>query len=426
MSKLKFQAPTGMHDILSRDWRYYKKIYDTCEKIANFYGFKRISPPILEDTEIFNKGTGATSDIVKKEMFNLKTKGGDFLTLRPEGTPGAIRAYIEHGMQNLPKPVKLWYFGPFFRYEKPQAGRYRQFYQFGFEIIGEKDPVFDAQLVKVFSNILEELKIKDISIFVNSIGEKECRAQYNKILKKFLKKSSNSLCKECKERYLNNPLRALDCKVEKCQEALKDSPETLDSLCSDCREHFKSFLEYLDEYELPYSLNQKLVRGLDYYTKTVFEITSEGDNERRQNSLGAGGRYDDLVQLLGGPETPAVGIAGGVERIIAEMKKNDNINFTDSNSPNVFIAQLGDASKKKSLKIIEEFRKAKINIAESFGKESLGAQLKVADKIGARYALIIGQKEAMDNSVLIRDMKNGKQETVKIENIVKEIKKVLK
>jgi histidyl-tRNA synthetase len=426
MSKLKFQVPTGMHDILPGDWKYYKKIYDACEKVASFYGFRQIVPPILENTELFNKGTGATSDIVRKEMFSLKTKGGDSLTLRPEGTPGVARAYIEHGMQTAPKPVKLWYFGPFFRYERPQAGRYRQFYQFGFEVIGADDPVFDAQLVKIFSNILEELKIKNISIAVNSIGEKECRTQYNKNLKKFLKKASSSLCKDCKERTLNNPLRVLDCKVEKCQEALEDAPGILDSLCADCRKHFKSFLEYLDGYELPYNLNPSLVRGLDYYTKTVFEIISEGDDERRQNSIGAGGRYDGLVELLGGPETPAVGIAGGVERIIAEMKKNDNISFKSSDGPKVFIAQLGDTSKKKSLKIIEEFRKAKINISESFGKDSLGSQLKKADKLGVKYSLIIGQQEAINDSVLIRNMKNGNQKTVKIEKIVEEVKKLLK
>lgn len=426
MSKLKFQSPTGMHDILSKDWRYYKKIYDVCKDIADFYGFEQIETPILEDTEIFNKGTGITSDIVKKEMFTLKTKGGDSLTLRPEGTPGVVRAYIEHGMQILPSPVKLWYFGPFFRYERPQAGRYRQLHQVGFEIIGEEDPIFDAQLIKIFSNILDKLKIKNISISVNSIGEKECRDEYNKTLKKFLKRSSDSLCKDCKERIVNNPLRALDCKSEKCQEVLKDAPETIDSLCSNCRKHFKSFLEYLDEYELSYTLNSNLVRGLDYYTKTVFEMIPEEKERKSQNSIGAGGRYDGLVELLGGQETPAVGIAGGIERIILEMKRNNNVSLDNLKNPDVFIAQLGDNSKKKSLKVIEEFRKAKIKIAESFGKESLSAQLKVADKLGVKYSLIIGQKEALDNSVLIRNMKNGKQKIVKIEKIIEEIKKLLK
>lgn len=425
MSKLKFQTPTGMHDILPGDQKYYEKIYEVCKKIADFYGFKEIKTPILEDTEVFNKGTGITSDIVRKEMFILKTKGGDNLTLRPEGTPGVVRSYIEHGMQNLPKPVKLWYFGPFFRYEKPQAGRYRQLHQFGFEVIGEKDPVFDAQLVKIFINILEELKIKNTVVSVNSIGEKECRSQYNKLLKKFLKKNSKFLCKDCRERIDSNPLRVLDCKEEKCQEVLKDVPDILDNLCTECKKDFKSFLEYLDEYELPYSLDQKLVRGLDYYTKTVFEIFPE-ENEKRQSALGAGGRYDNLVKLLGGMETPAVGIAGGVERIISEMKKNDNISFKGTKKAKVFISQLGDLSKKKTLKIIEDFRKAKIDIAESFGKDSLKSQLKVADKIGVKYALIIGQKEALEESVLIRNMKTGTQRCVKIDKVVEEIKKLLK
>jgi len=424
--KPKFQAPTGMHDILPENQRYFQKIYEVCENIANFHGFQRIETPILEETELFSKGVGITTDIVGKQMYSFRTKGGDYVTLRPEGTAPVVRAFIEKGMQNLPQPVKLWYFGPYFRYEKPQASRYRQFWQFGFEAFGEENPVIDAQIIQIMYNILRALKLKNLIIEINSIGDNQCRPYYKKLLVSYLRSREQALCSDCRRRLRENPLRVLDCKEEKCQRIINQAPQMIDHLCDSCHRHFKEVLEFLDELELPYRLNPYLARGLDYYTKTVFEIFEEGEQEgRARGALIAGGRYDALVKLLGGKDTPASGGAGGIERIIDVMKTRQ-VGFKEETEPEIYLAQLGILAKRKSLKLLEDFRKAKIRVAESFGRDSLKAQLSRADKIGARYTLILGQKEALEGTIIIRDMKSGRQETVKLEKIVREMEKQLK
>ncbi len=427
--KLKFQSPTGMHDILEEDYRYYEKIRDTVENIAGFYNFKRIETPILEQQELFSKGIGLSTDIVKKEMFTLRTKGGDYLTLRPEGTAPVVRAYIEHGMKNLPKPVKLWYFGPYFRHEKPQAGRYRQFWQFGLEVFGEESSAIDAEIIQITYGILKNLKIKNVAIEVNSIGGSCCRPYYKKLLASYLRSRTSSLCANCKKRVKENPLRVLDCKQEKCQKIILESPQTIDHLCEDCHKHFKEVLEFLDELELPYNLNPHLVRGLDYYTRTVFEFfikeKKQDSSELTTIALAGGGRYDSLVKLLGGKPTPAVGVAGGIDRIMLLMKEHGR-KLAPKPGPNVFLAQLGNLAKRKTLKLAEEFRKAKIPFYLSLGRDSLRAQLKIADKINAEYSLILGQKEALANSIIIREMKTGNQKEVQLAKVVEEIKKKIK
>lgn len=430
-----------MHDILPEDQKYFQKIYEVCDKIANFYEFQKIETPILEQTELFSKGTGITTDIVGKQMFSLKTKGGDYLTLRPEGTPPVVRAFIEHGMQNFPQPVKLWYFGPYFRYERPQAGRYRQFWQFGFEVFGEENPVIDAQIIQIFYNILKELKLKNLIVEVNSIGDSQCRPHYKRLLVNYFKYRESALCSDCRRRLRENPLRILDCKEEKCQQIISQAPQMIDHLCENCRSHFKEVLEFLDEIELPYRLNPYLVRGLDYYTKTVFEIFEEDKSSshtlagthalenspegKTREALIAGGRYDTLVKLLGGKDTPALGGAGGIERIINTIKTKQG-GFKKEKKSEIYLAQLGILAKRKSLKLLEDFRNAKIQVAESFGRDSLNAQLARADKIGAKYTLILGQKEALDGLIIIRDMKTGRQDTVKLEKVVREMAKKIK
>ncbi len=413
-----------MHDILSYEYRYYKRISDAVDDIADFYSFGKIETPMMEEEELFVKGTGVATDVVQKEMFTLKTKGGDKLALRPEGTPPIVRAYLEHGMAGRPQPVKLYYMGPYFRYERPQAGRYRQFWQFGFETIGEKGSVADAQIIQIAYNLLLDLKLKDISIEINSIGCKECRPGYRRTLVRYLRSKADSLCGDCKRRIKENPLRVLDCKSDKCQETIKEAPQSVDYLCPECRLHFKKSLEYLDELELPYNLNPHLVRGLDYYTKTVFEffVLSE---EEKSLALGGGGRYDALVKLLGGKDTPAVGAAFGVERVMQLMK---GVGEAESRKQKdrVFLAQLGEMGKRKSLKLMEDLRKTKITVNESFGKDSLKDQMARAARIGAKLAVIIGQKEALDETVIIRNMESGKQETVAIKDAVAEIKKRMK
>jgi len=423
--KPKFQRPTGMHDILPDDQKYFRKIYDIVEDIADYYRFEKIETPILEETKLFTKGIGLATDIIQKQMFSFKTKGGDYLSLRPEGTAPIVRAFIEHGMESLQKPVKLWYFGPFFRYEKPQLGRYREFWQFGFEILGEENPIRDAQVIQIFYNILKELKLKDLIIKVNSIGDSFCRPYYKKILVNYLRGRINSLCVNCRRRLKENPLRILDCKEEKCQRIVSQGPQIIDHLCQNCHAHFKEVLEFLDEIELPYHLSPYLVRGLDYYTRTVFEISEESQEGKSIGSLVGGGRYDALVKILGGKETPAVGGAAGIDRIVSLMKKKA-IRFKKEKVPKIFLAQLGFLAKRKGLKLIEEFRKLKIPVAESFGRDSLKAQLKIADKFGARYALILGQKEALEDKIIIRDMATGKQKIVKLEKVLKKVKTLLK
>jgi histidyl-tRNA synthetase len=425
MAKPKFQTPKGMHDIFSEQWRYYQKIFDVVEDFANFYNFERIETPILEETELFTRGIGISTDIVQKEMFSLRTKGGDHLSLRPEGTAPVVRAYIQHGLQNFPQPVKFWYFGPFFRYEHPQSGRFRQFWQFGFEVLGEENPALDAQIILIFYNILKELKFKNLILKVNSIGDSFCRPYYKKVLTSYLKSRVNSLCQDCKRRLKENPLRVLDCKEETCQRIVSQAPQILDHLCENCKKHLKQTLEFLEELELPYSLDPYLVRGLDYYTKTVFEIFEDTEKGREVGALAGGGRYDALAKILGGGEVPAVGGAGGVERIVSLMKEKA-IRFPKEKKAKVFLAQIGDLAKRKALKLIEEFRKEKIPIFESLGRDSLKSQLKVADRLKVKYVLILGQKEALENRILLRDMESGKQKVLNLKKIIKEIKKIIK
>jgi histidyl-tRNA synthetase len=320
--------------------------------------------------------------------------------------------------------VKLWYWGPFFRYEQPQAGRFRQFSQFGFEVIGENGAVIDAQIIHIFYNILKELRLKNLIVEVNSIGDSQCRPYYKKLLVNYFKSREQSLCSDCRRRLRENPLRILDCKEEKCLQVSSQAPQSIDHLCQECHNHFKEVLEFLDGLEVNYSLNPRLVRGLDYYTKTVFEIFAE-EVKTRQSALAGGGRYDTLVKIMGGKDTSAVGGAAGLERIIALIKER-KISIPEVPQPKVFLAQLGNLAKRKCLKLLEDFRKEKILIAESLGRDSLKAQLSRASKIGVTYVLILGQKEALEDEIILRDMVSGNQETFKLAKIVSEIKKRLK
>lgn len=426
MSKIRYQSLTGMHDILPEDQIYFKEAQKAVESIANYYCFQKIETPILEQAEVFSKAVGADTDIVGKEMYTFRTKGGDLVSLRPEGTAPIMRSYIEHGMHNLPQPVKFWYLGPFFRYERPQAGRFRQFHQFGFEVIGENNPSIDGQIIQVSYDVLKELGFKNITIEVNSIGDSECRPYFKKILTSYFKSKKSSLCSDCQRRLKENPLRILDCKEEKCQRVKAGTPQIIDHLCENCHSHFKQVLEFLDELELPYTLNPYLVRGLDYYTKTVFEIVENSETGKAQGSLLGGGRYDNLAKLLGGRDTPACGSAGGIERIINLMKARKTKIESKQKEAKIFLAQLGQLAKRKSMKLFEEFRAAKIPVAESFSKDSLKTQLRTADKLGIKYVLILGQKEALEDFVTLRDMETGTQKEIKLDKVVKEMKEKIK
>ncbi|PJC48060.1 MAG: histidine--tRNA ligase [Parcubacteria group bacterium CG_4_9_14_0_2_um_filter_35_11] len=428
--KRKFNAVSGMFDILPSEYPLWLKIEEVVSSIANFYGFSKITTPILEEEELFVKGTGQDTEIVEKQMYSFKTKGGKRVVLRPEFTPSIVRAYIQNGMESLPKPVKLWSFGPVFRYERPQKGRYRQFWQFNFEIFGDKSPIQDVLLIQIFSDILRDLSLSKWIVEVNSIGCKECRSYYLRQLKNYYKNRLREICPECEKRLKKNPLRLLDCKEEKCQRVKKFAPQIVNSLCEDCHQYLKRVLEILDTIQIPYVLNPYLVRGLDYYTKTVFEFVPQ-DKKEGQSALIGGGRYDYLINQMGGKDTPAIGGAGGVERIIEEIREQ-KINILAKRverfekKPKMFLAQLGELAKEKSLTLLEEFRKNKIIIGENVGKDNLKVQLEQAAKLGVKYTLILGQREALEDTVIIRNMETGIQEIVFIKDIVKEIKKKVK
>jgi len=426
-----WQSVRGMHDILPKDQYLWRKLRGVYEDISDFYGFKEITTPIIEPRGIFEKGMGETSDVVSKEMYEIKVgKGKERLVLRPEFTAGVVRAYIENGGKNWPHPVKLCSFGPCFRHERPQAGRLRQFWQVNYELFSSSnDPVFDAQLVLMSYRFLEKLKLKNVVIRINSIGSRDCRLEYIKKLKTYYKNHQKELTVEQKKKLESNPLRLLDSNDENLASLKEATPNILDCLDKESKKHFKDVLEHLDELEIPYVLDHTLVRGLDYYTNTVFELVLEEKADEGTEaftlSLGGGGRYDPLIKLLGGADTPGAGFALGLDRIILALKSQNNLpNKRIKNS--VFFVHIGDMAKKKSLKIIEGLRNENIHITEYLGKGSLSSQLKMADKEEAKLALIFGQKEAFEESIIVRDMKSGAQEIVPLSKVSKAIKKALK
>lgn len=433
MTKQKtIQSVKGMHDLLPADQLYWQFIYKKVSGLLGDYGFEKIDTPVVEAAQLFLRTVGNETDIVSKEMYTFKSRGGDELALRPENTASVARAYIEHGMSVWPHPVKLWYWGPMFRHDQPQAGRFRQFHQCGIEIFGDEHPASDAEAIFVALGFLESLGLKNLVLKINSIGCASCRILYLKALKEFLKNRGKNLCATCKIRQKDNLLRVLDCKEPACREILKDVPQFVDYLDESCRTHFKKLIEFLDEVKAPYSLDPLLVRGLDYYTQTVFEITVEeppaenGEPVAPSLALVAGGRYNDLVELLGGPRTPAIGWAAGLERIIAELKRLQVKIPEAKGQAKIFLAQLGDLGKKKSLVLFEEFRRSGLHAGVSLGRDSIKAQLRIAHRLKVRLALIIGQKEALDGTVILREMDSGIQEVMPMEDIVEAVKKRLK
>jgi histidyl-tRNA synthetase len=418
-----FQTPKGVHDILPGDHEYYTFIKKVVRHRLRQAGFRRISTPIFEFTEVFSRSIGDTSDIVSKEMYTFQDRKGRSLTLKPEGTAGVVRSYIQNGMQELPQPVELYYIEPHFRYDRPQKGRYRQFFQFGFEIIGESDPALDAQAIYLAHKILDDLGIAQLfTLQLNSIGCQTCRPQYMNILKDFYFGKERSLCADCKHRMEKNPLRLLDCKEEDCQILAQIAPKLADYLCAECKQFNEEVKEFLGELKLKYVENSSLVRGLDYYTRTVFEFWDKTDGA--QNAIGGGGRYDGLIELMGGQPTPACGFAAGMERIIANMKR-EKIRVPRKDDLHVFVAQLGQVAKKKCLPLIVDLREAGIKTMGALGKGSIKTQMRLADKFKVPYTIIIGITEVREGTAIIRDMKVGTQKTVPFDETVTEVIKLI-
>ena len=444
-----FQSPRGTHDILPEEEALWGKMRESLKAISAFYGFGRIDTPHFENSDLFYVGVGKATDIVSKQMYSFKTRGGDQLTLRPEGTAPVARAYIEHGMASWPQPVKLYYEGSFFRHESPQRGRFRELHQWGLELIGDESAVADAYIIQVFYAYLQEWGIKDVVAEVNSIGCPVCRSSYRTQLNQYYRSRIRGLCRDCKERFKDNPLRLLDCSEEKCVMVRKSAPQILDRLCEVCRAHFRLLLEFLEESGIPYILNPHLVRGLDYYTRTVFEFfveeplnrpegsevaaspeRAEGVKEESKESFKrlailGGGRYDGLIELVGGRATPAVGGALGLERLVSLIRAR-KINIPEAARPNVFLVQLGELAKKKSFRVMEELRKAGITMSESLGRDSIRSQLNIADRVGAEYALILGQKEALDDMIILREMSSGIQESIPQFKLIEALRRKLK
>lgn len=418
------QLLKGFKDILPGEQSYWEFIRQTAESFYKGYGFQKIDPPILEEASLFVRTIGKQSDIIEKEAFTFIDKSQGNVILRPEITASVARAYINHGMLSLPQPVKLYYWGAAFRRERPQSGRQRQFHQFGFEILGDQNPVIDAQIIAITNNFYHQIGLNKISIQVNSIGCPDCRKPYMQELTTYFRTKRRMLCEDCKKRITKNPLRVLDCKNESCQFVRQEAPQIIDWLDEDCKQHFMKVVEYLDELEISYVLNPYLVRGLDYYTRTVFEVWPSEEKEGAQGALCGGGRYDGLVELLGGRPTPASGVAIGVERTVSQLRAKE-IKIPQDETPKIFLAQIGDQAKVKALLLFEKLRKENIGVSENFAKDGLKPQLELANNLGVHYALILGQKEVMDGTILIRDMESGVQEVIDFNKTVEELKKKL-
>ncbi len=401
-----YQAPRGTQDLLPEEEKYWRYVEGTATRLAEQFGYGLIRTPTFEDTSLFVRGVGESTDIVTKEMYTFEDKGGESLTLRPEGTAPVLRAYLEHGMANRPQPVKLYYLMNMFRYDRPQAGRYREFHQFGVEVVGEGSPTVDAEVILLLWRFFEALGLRDLTLQLNSIGCPRCRPAYLETLVDHFTEHKMQLCHDCQRRLEVNPLRLLDCKNEQCQPAILAAPSSAEHLCDECRDHFAELRGMLEALKLPVFLNPRLVRGLDYYTRTVFEIWPPAVGA--QAALGGGGRYDGLMEQLGGKPTPGIGFATGIERIILNLR-SQGIQVPEVGRPLLYVAYLGDEARLPAFHLTDEARRLGIPTVATLGSRSLKAQLKQANNVGARFAFILGEQEVRDGTVTVRDMSESKQ-----------------
>lgn len=402
----------GTEDVLPKEsykWQFVEKIMrDESRK----FGFKEIRTPVFEHTELFARGVGQTTDVVQKEMYTFDTKGGESVTLRPEGTAGAARAVLEHALENDGLPIKASYFVSCYRYEKPQAGRLREFHQFGIEEYGTQDPIADAELICLAQSIFDRLQIKQLRLEINSIGCPVCRAEYHKALKKYFEAYKDELCDTCNSRLEKNPMRILDCKSPICSKIAESAPKITDYLCDECREHFSAVQSYLDAAGVEYTVNPTIVRGLDYYTKTVFEFVT--DCIGAQGTVCGGGRYDGLIEELGGKHLPSLGFAMGMERLLMVME-SQGIRIPDTDECSLYVATMGDKAKLKAVELVAQVRSSGLIAETDVIGRGLRAQMKYADKIGAKYSLVLGDNE-LDNGVAeVKNMETGEKKKVSLE-----------
>ena len=417
------KAPRGTKDITPKDvykWHYVEKKF---REICALYGYEEIRTPIFEHTEVFARSVGDTTDVVQKEMYSFTDRGDRQLSLKPEGTAGVIRSFIENKMYADTQPTKLYYITPCFRYERPQAGRQRQFHQFGIEVLGSDGPSVDAEVISLAVQFFNEMGLKNLSVNINSVGCPTCREEYNRKLKEYLDKKVDVLCETCLERKDKNPLRVIDCKNPHCKENLQDIPFMIDHLCEDCKDHFDKLQTYLKEMDINYVVDKTIVRGLDYYKKTAFEIISNDIGS--QSTVCGGGRYDGLVEMLGGPKgISGIGFALGAERLLLTLE-NNNIEIENPKSTDIYIATIGDAAKTKSFKLIKDLRTNHISADNDHLDKSLKAQFKYSDKLNAKYTVVIGDDELANDTATLKNMKTSEQTTIKLSELVDELKKRL-
>ena len=406
---MQYQAPRGTADLLPEEQKYRRYIESKAMALARSYGYGRIDSPVFEDAGLFVRSVGEGTDIVEKEMYTFEDRGGDQVTLRPEGTAPVCRAYLEHGMHNLPQPVRMYYFCPVFRYERPQAGRFRQHHQFGVEVLGDANPAVDAEVIELAWRLMHSLGLTDIRLFINSIGDRESRPQYIGQLKDYYSRQYDRICEDCRSRLERNPLRLLDCKVASCRAIGEEAPRSVDHLDLDSLEHWNKLREYLSAMDIPYEIDHRLVRGLDYYTRTVFEI--QPVEAGAQSTICGGGRYDGLVEQLGGRPTPGIGFGSGLERLTLNIKRS-GIEVPDEPSPSYLVANVGEAARIAALELASRIRRAGSGAILSSGSRALRGQMRQANSLGIPYVIILGDDEISRGEVVIRDMNTSSQETI--------------
>lgn len=409
------KAIKGTKDVLPSESYKNQYIEATCLGVAENFGYKEMRTPVFEHTELFQRGVGDTTDVVQKEMYTFDDKGGRSITLRPEGTAGAARAFLENGLSNEALPQKICYLISCYRYEKPQAGRLREFHQFGIECFGATSPLADAEMISLAKQIFDELGVKDLHLELNSIGCPECRAEYHKALKEYFSQYKDKLCDTCNDRLERNPMRILDCKSPVCSEIAKGAPVVLDYLCDECREHFQKVKSYLDAANIEYIVNPQIVRGLDYYTKTVFEFVSDAIGS--QGTVCGGGRYDGLLEELGGQHTPSLGFAMGLERLQLVMEAQ-GCNFPEPSRPDLFIVAMGEKATLKAVEIAKDMRDEGFSVVYDLNGRSLRAQMKYADKLGAKFNVVIGDNEVENKVVTLKDMATGESSEINLDTFV--------
>ena len=409
------KAIKGTKDILPAESYKNQYIESTCLSVAEKFGYKEMRTPVFEHTELFQRGVGDTTDVVQKEMYTFDDKGGRSITLRPEGTAGAARAFLENGLCNEALPQKICYLTSCYRYEKPQAGRLREFHQFGIECFGATSPLADAEMISLAKNVFDELGVKDLHLEINSIGCPTCRGEYHKALKEYFSARKDELCDTCRDRLDRNPMRILDCKSPVCSEIAAGAPVVLDYLCDDCREHFENVKKYLSAMNIEYTVNPQIVRGLDYYTKTVFEFVA--DSIGAQGTVCGGGRYDGLIEELGGQKTPSLGFGMGLERLQLVMDAQ-GCEYPDAGKADLFIVAMGDKAKLKAVEIAKDMREEGFSVLYDLNDRSIRAQMKYADKVGARFNVVIGDNEIETDKAELKNMTTGEKNEISLETFV--------